>query len=160
MLIEEPHLNASARKAEHKEEKQEEIERLKRSAEDGVEKVKKLAESLRSAVKDDATIELAANRPFEGVKAEVAKSDKEVSSTIQLNALRQAYNQARDASSHVARGTQSQVRKEARKVESACDRLARISPADEGLARKWSDQVEADADDTENLGETLARKTQ
>lgn len=80
--------------------------------------------------------------------------------TDQRKALRHAHVDAYKSAVHAARGIQSKVRNDARKVETKTYNLARISSSDQGLANKLQTRIEAATDSAEEQGELLARKTE
>jgi hypothetical protein len=172
---------------ERKEKEQTVAEHLRQVSEKHVEKVEMLLETLHKAAHDDAGIEKAANAPLESVKAKFSKRRSDVATNIktlqesktvdqskmqqaqdeagklhndELKALSGAYRQARDAASHAARGTQTEVRKEARQVEFLSDRMARVSRAHQDVANKLQNRVESASDAAVEQSELLTRRTE
>jgi hypothetical protein len=78
----------------------------------------------------------------------------------EFQALRQARRESNAATRHAAHGAQTQVRDEAQKVRALSDRMARKNQSDQDLANELQNRVEVAADNAENNGEELARRTQ
>lgn len=78
----------------------------------------------------------------------------------ELRALDRAHREANDAARNAARGTQTEVRREARQVWSMSDEMARKDSHYQDLTNKLQNRVENAADVVENQSEELARRTQ
>eukprot|EP00746_Dinoflagellata_sp_MGD_P160000 gnl/MRDRNA2_/MRDRNA2_86796_c0_seq4.p1 gnl/MRDRNA2_/MRDRNA2_86796_c0~~gnl/MRDRNA2_/MRDRNA2_86796_c0_seq4.p1 ORF type:complete len:692 (+),score=165.04 gnl/MRDRNA2_/MRDRNA2_86796_c0_seq4:70-2145(+) len=78
----------------------------------------------------------------------------------QRKALRHAHARAYRSAMNSARGIQSKVREESRKVRTKTDRLSRMSRSDQEYATKLQNRAEAASDAAEEQGELLARKTE
>jgi len=184
MMLEDTPLNATRKEieVEHLRRSSEEgvakveslVESLRRAAHDdaAIEKVADLPvehikvkfterhKALSAAIKALQALS-ADDQPQAVVKARLANTEEEVEKlrADELQSLHQAHLQAHDASSHAARGLQSEVREEARKVRTLSDRMARMSPAHQDLANRMQNHVEAAADVAEDQDELLARRT-
>merc|ERR1719487_2954082 len=78
----------------------------------------------------------------------------------ELRALDQAHRDANQAASHAARGSQTEVRHEARQVWALSDRMAKTDDSYQHLSNQLQNRVEKAADFAENNCEELARHTQ
>lgn len=78
----------------------------------------------------------------------------------ELRALDQAHRDANQAASHAARGSQTEVRHEARQVWALSDRMAKTDDSYHHLSNQLQNRVEKAADFAEDNCEELARNTQ
>jgi hypothetical protein len=78
----------------------------------------------------------------------------------ELHALDQAHRDANQAARHAARGSQTEVRHEARQVWALSDRMAKADDSYQDLSNQLQNRVEKAADFAENNCEELARHTQ
>lgn len=94
--------------------------------------------------------------------AQVEKSMKEAKALRddEMRALHNEHRQASNAARHTARGTQDQIRQDARRVEALSDQLARKNRSYERLDDELGNRVEAAADTVEEYSEDLSRQTE
>jgi len=78
----------------------------------------------------------------------------------EFRALDQAHRDADDAAGHAARGSQSEVRHEARQVWAISDRMSDKNESYQDVANQLQNRVEKAADNVESNSEELARRTQ